>query len=326
MTEEEHASQFIVSHSERTKQIASLAKIDDITVIHAQLIRLLNKEMYSRYESEALKYVKMYSEDDPRFPDRKQVLRMVYMEVLEKLIPNMFGEVLDVNCPGCNQIIDASSTDCSNCGRVVAGVNVHTETAYDDETSTSTHLDERHNEFIKRLNSFCRRDTVSINLSKKVLDSLRSHIESSDPSYNHDEVMSKPLVNGERPGTSVSMLIGAIAKAKNCKMYLHIELICQELWGWEFPVIDEKMFRFIEDLYIKIREAMSSFSHNEIILIHQNNMLYMILSLAFSMKGIKYIVKRDNFKVSRDPHKQIECDRFFTKVVERAGFEMCTLY
>lgn len=324
MTAKDHNDQYLTSISERQKLLAQIIATDDINVIHMNIIKCLPKEIYEQYESEVSKIIVLCNAPDPRFPDRKNAIKMIYMEILKKYIPSN-TEDDPVDCPWCHQIIDSSSTDCSGCGRVVAGVNVHLESAYEDDLLTTSHADEKFQAFIKRLNAYCLRDVASANLTDEMLMAIRKSIEENNPSYCHADVMKRPLVNHERPGTSVNMLIDAICKLRYSKLYSHIELICHKLWGWEFYHIDEALYHEIVDTYSHLRESINSIPKEEVILIHQNNMLYIVLSLVFQKNNIAFDIKRENFKVPRDPCRQSDCDKFFKKVITLAGFRMCAL-
>lgn len=206
--------------------------------------------------------------EDPEAQYRRHQLILDFIEIARKYIQiDLIREVKEGNnCPACGIKLDDSMSSmddegisfCPNCG--IEKISVVRTRFYQDNARTNNsgnNYEDRAN-FKKVLMRYQGKqpDKPSVELYTKL---TKYFIENEIPKIDlkedgirrfvsPEDIRAMPInMEGEKTGTSRSLMYKALKETGNSDFYDHINVILNEMWGWQLPDVSHLEDQIMED-------------------------------------------------------------------------------
>lgn len=204
--------------------------------------------------------------EDEKMQEKRHQLILDFVEIARKYIQiDLIREVREGNnCPACGTKLDESMSSmdddgisiCSNCG--IERISVVRARFYQDNARTNNsgnNYEDRAN-FKKVLMRYQGKqpDKPPSELYEKLEEYFISNqtpkidTDSGRKFISPEDIRNMPVnSDGEKMGTSRSLMYKALKDTGNSDYYDHINIILNEVWGWSLPDVSHLEDQIIED-------------------------------------------------------------------------------
>lgn len=312
----------ISSLSEKIKDYENNISLNEYLNRSRELLQSYNKVASNKSKGVVI-FIKNKEVEDPKIISQRLKIIEKYLEIAKHYITLEIIHKTDnkVTCPGCdidlsNIFIDEESglCVCPNCGYERESIT-HNSGYKDSQrfnNNTRNNYDDCEN-FRKALLRFQGKQLHKP--PEKLYTQLDEYFTKLNKPNRKDILKLSPLPNGQKRGTSRTMMFEALNETNNSAYYDDINLILHNYWGWSLPDISHIEEQIMED-YMFTQQVYNNIPNKD-----REASLNIQFRLFVHLKAVDYPCSKDDFKIQTSRDSLIFHNEMWKIMCEKTGIK-----